>query len=74
MLQIIVWMGCAYLVLKGLLILQMSWTSSREKPGFAPILGSVCAIAGVVLAVVFFNMAEEQVAATRAIERSLSVY
>lgn len=67
LLQIIIWMGCVYLILKGISVLQTGLASGNEKKGELLALGYAAVIIAIGAAVVFFGLAETQVASLQEI-------
>lgn len=60
MLQILTYLLCFYLVVKGAEILQIALASSREKRGGIIAFGVICIIACIGAAAVFSNMQDQQ--------------
>lgn len=59
-LQIIIWMGCAYLILKGLSILQVGLASNRADRGLLIAIGIAGLGVAVISALGFFWVSAEQ--------------
>lgn len=64
MIQIAIWLGCVYLVFKGVSILQTALASQNENKNIILLIGWGSVLASLIAAFVFFNMSNEQAAAT----------
>lgn len=61
LLQVLVWLGCATVVLLGIITLQIGLASAKEKKGELIALGYIAVIIGLVAAVICYGVAETQV-------------
>lgn len=61
LLQVLVWLGCATVVLLGIITLQIGLASAKEKKGELIALGYIAVIIGLGAAVICYGIAETQV-------------
>lgn len=62
LLQIIIWMGCVYLVLKGVSILQVGMASSNTNRGPLIVVGYAALAVAIIAAFFFVRVSGEQTA------------